>query len=57
MDSKLTKKSPATLTVNNKTLELPVYGGSVGPDVVDIRNPVAANIAALGGRALALLTR
>ncbi len=37
MDSKLTKKSPATLTVNNKTLELPVYGGSVGPDVVDIR--------------------
>jgi len=37
MDSKLTKKPAATLTVNNKTLELPVYGGSVGPDVVDIR--------------------
>jgi citrate synthase len=37
MDSKLTKKAPATLTVNNKQLELPVYGGSVGPDVVDIR--------------------
>lgn len=37
MESKLTKKSPATLTVNNRQLELPVYGGSVGPDVVDIR--------------------
>jgi len=37
MDSKLTTKPAATLTVNNKQLELPVYGGSVGPDVVDIR--------------------
>ncbi len=37
MDSKLTKKPSATLTVNNKQLELPVYGGSVGPDVIDIR--------------------
>ncbi len=37
MDSKLTKKPSATLTVNNQQLELPVYGGSVGPDVVDIR--------------------
>jgi citrate synthase len=37
MDSKLTKKTPATLNVNGKQLELPVYGGSVGPDVVDIR--------------------
>ena len=37
MESKLTKKSSATLTVNNKQLELPVYGGSVGPDVIDIR--------------------
>jgi citrate synthase len=27
----------ATLNVNGKQLELPVYGGSVGPDVVDIR--------------------
>ncbi|MBN8608332.1 MAG: citrate (Si)-synthase [Caulobacterales bacterium] len=33
----MTKKSSATLTVNNKQLELPVYGGSVGPDVIDIR--------------------
>jgi citrate synthase len=37
MDSKLTKKPAATLTVNNRQLELPVYGGSVGPDVIDIR--------------------
>ena len=37
MDSKLTKKPSATLTVNNRQLELPVYGGSVGPDVIDIR--------------------
>ena len=37
MDSKLTKKPSATLTVNNKQLELPVYGGSVGPDAIDIR--------------------
>ena len=37
MDSKLTKKPAATITVNNKQLELPVYGGSVGPDVIDIR--------------------
>ncbi len=37
MKSKLTKKPSATITVNNKQLELPVYGGSVGPDAVDIR--------------------
>jgi citrate synthase len=37
MESKITKKPSATLTVNNKQLELPVYGGSVGPDVMDIR--------------------
>ncbi|HRO03815.1 MAG TPA: citrate/2-methylcitrate synthase, partial [Terricaulis sp.] len=37
MESKLTKKAPATLNVNGKQLELPVYGGTVGPDVVDIR--------------------
>ncbi|HRP09789.1 MAG TPA: citrate synthase [Terricaulis sp.] len=33
----MTKKAPATLNVNGKQLELPVYGGTVGPDVVDIR--------------------
>jgi citrate synthase len=37
MQSKLSKKPSATLTVNNKQLELPVYGGTVGPDVIDIR--------------------
>src|SRR5215475_1774153 len=37
MESKITKKPSATLTVNNKQLELPVYAGVVGPDVVDIR--------------------
>ena len=37
MESKITKKPSATLHVNNKQIELPVYGGSVGPDVIDIR--------------------
>jgi len=37
MESKITKKPAATLTVNNRQIELPVYGGSVGPDVIDIR--------------------
>ncbi len=37
MESKIIKKPSATLTVNNQQLELPVYGGSVGPDVIDIR--------------------
>ena len=37
MKSKLIKKPAATLTLNNKQLEFPVYGGSVGPDVIDIR--------------------
>ncbi|HWA00835.1 MAG TPA: citrate synthase [Caulobacterales bacterium] len=33
----MTKKPAATLTVSNRQIELPVYGGSVGPDVIDIR--------------------
>ncbi len=37
MESKITKKSPASLTIGDKKLDLPVYGGSVGPDVIDIR--------------------
>ena len=37
MESKLTKKAPATLIYDNKQIELPVYGGSVGPDALDIR--------------------
>ncbi len=27
----------ATLTIGDKTLELPIYSGSIGPDVIDIR--------------------
>lgn len=30
-------QSTATLTYNGKTIELPVYHGSIGPDVIDIR--------------------
>ncbi len=37
MESKVVKKPPASLTLNNQQLELPVYGGVVGPDVIDIR--------------------
>jgi citrate synthase len=37
MESKINRKQAATLLVNNRQIELPVYGGSVGPDVVDIR--------------------
>ena len=37
MQSKLTKKPSATLTINNRQIELPVHGGSVGPDAIDIR--------------------
>ena len=31
------KKAPATLSVNGETYELPVFGGTTGPDVIDIR--------------------
>jgi citrate synthase len=37
MENKIKPKAPATLIVDNKQIELPVYGGSVGPDVIDIR--------------------
>jgi citrate synthase len=37
MQSKVHPKGSASMTVGGKTLDLPVYGGSVGPDVVDIR--------------------
>ncbi|MGI9379873.1 MAG: citrate synthase [Methyloligellaceae bacterium] len=30
-------KLPAALTVDNKRFELPVFGGSIGPDVIDIK--------------------
>ncbi len=37
MDSKVQPKGSATLDVAGKKLDLPVFGGSVGPDVIDIR--------------------
>jgi citrate synthase len=37
MANNVTQKGSATLSVNGTSLELPVYGGTVGPDVVDIR--------------------
>jgi len=37
MDNKVVKGGSATLIVDNKTVELPVLKGSVGPDVIDIR--------------------
>ncbi|MET0181448.1 MAG: citrate synthase [Caulobacterales bacterium] len=37
MESKIVKKNAAKLTLGDKSVEFPVYGGSVGPDVIDIR--------------------
>src|SRR5512145_693036 len=37
MESKLRAKPAATLLIENKRVELPVYGAVAGPDVVDIR--------------------
>jgi citrate synthase len=37
MESKVKSKTAASLVVDNKKIDLPVFGGSVGPDVVDIR--------------------
>jgi citrate synthase len=33
----MTNKSTATLSIDGKTIDLPVHSGSIGPDVVDIR--------------------
>ncbi len=32
----MSEKKTAALTVGNKVLDLPVYEGSIGPDVIDI---------------------
>ena len=37
MENKVKPNGTATLTVAGKTVELPVYSGTVGPDVIDIR--------------------
>ena len=37
MQSKAKDKGAAVLTVGNDTIELPVYSGTIGPDVIDIR--------------------
>ena len=37
MENKIQPKGSAQLTVNGETYELPIYEGSVGPDVIDIR--------------------
>ena len=37
MENKVTPKGTAQLTVNGQTHDLPILGGSIGPDVLDIR--------------------
>ena len=37
MENKITPKGSAKLEVDGKTVELPVYAGTIGPDVIDIR--------------------
>ncbi|MFI4956395.1 MAG: citrate synthase [Gammaproteobacteria bacterium] len=39
-----TLKSKATLNVGGNTLELPIYGGTLGPDVIDVRALTANNL-------------
>src|SRR5665213_2318419 len=36
-ESKIKPAGSASLSLNNKSYELPVFSGTVGPDVVDIR--------------------
>jgi citrate synthase len=37
MENKTVQKGTATLTVNGKTVELPILGGTDGPDVIDVK--------------------
>jgi citrate synthase len=37
MDSKVQPKGSATLNVGGKAIDMPIFAGSVGPDVIDIR--------------------
>ena len=34
----------ATLSVGDKSIELPVYSGTVGPDVIDVRGLVQEGV-------------
>src|SRR6201991_4707410 len=36
MENKVKPNGKASITANGKTVELPVYSGTVGPDVIDI---------------------
>lgn len=38
MENKTTPKGNATLNVNGNSYDFPVYGGSVGPDVIDVKS-------------------
>ena len=38
MENKTVQKGTATLTANGKTVELPIYGGTDGPDVIDVKS-------------------
>jgi citrate synthase len=37
MESNMKEAAPATITTGGKAVELPVYSGTIGPDVVDVR--------------------
>ena len=37
MESNMKEAAPATITTGGKAVELPVYTGTIGPDVVDVR--------------------
>ena len=38
MESNITQKGNAQLVVDGKTYDLPIYGGTIGPDTIDIRS-------------------
>jgi len=45
MESKIKQDRTATLTLDDKTVELPVYKGTDGPDVIDVRRLYGASSA------------
>lgn len=38
MENKVKEAGTATLTLNGKSIELPVYSGTAGPNVIDVKN-------------------